>query len=108
MTTIKLHARSEKRKEILQTINGLISLMLNRSGCMGVSLYRDIDNRDVVYVLEKWSTRKDLERYRKSKSFSILLGLETLLVSSPEINDVNCCTDHTTVNNGDFSSLGSP
>ncbi len=106
LTTIKLHARSEKRKEILQTVNGLSSLMLSRSGCLGVNLYLDVDDRDIVYVLERWLSKKDLERYRKSKSFSILLGLETLLVSSPEINDVNCCTEHTTSNSGDIAQTG--
>ena len=79
-------------------MNGLSSLLLNESGCIGVNLYRDVDNRDIVYLLEKWLTQEDLDTYRRSPAYAILLGLETLLVSSPEIDDVYCCAEHTTLN----------
>lgn len=85
LTTIKIHGRSEKRKEIVQTIKALSEQLAQDNGCMKADLYQDLDDKDTLYFLEEWLTRKDLDKYKTSKSLAVLLGLETLLTESLEI-----------------------
>lgn len=85
ITTIKIHCRRDKRKEIVQTIKGLTEQLTTDGGCLRADLYQDLDNKDTLYFTEDWPTRKDLEKYKTSKSMSVLLGLETLLAEAVEI-----------------------
>lgn len=85
LTTIRLNSRPQKRKEIIQTLRDLADQMENEQGCLKAELYQDIEKQDTLYLMEEWQTRQDLEKYKKSRSLAVLLGLETLLVESLEI-----------------------
>ncbi len=85
ITTIKIHGRSQKRKEIIQTIKGLADQMVQFEGCSNANFYQDIANKDIFYLIEEWKTVGDLEKYLKSKSIAVLFGIETLLIESLEI-----------------------
>lgn len=91
LTTIKVHGQSAKRKEIIQTINELAGRMADDEGCLKADLYIDIDDKDTFYFMEEWSTLGDLEKYKKSKSLTVLLGLESLLVEGLEIKHAIKC-----------------
>ena len=86
ITTVKILCRKEKRKEIVQTIQGLMEQLIKEGDCVKADLYQDLDNKDILYFNEEWQTRKDLEKYKTSKSLAVLLGLESLLAESVEIN----------------------
>ena len=91
LTTIKVHGQSAKRKEIIQTINELAGRLADDEGCLKADLYVDIDDNDTFYFMEEWSTQVDLEKYKKSKSLSVLLGLESLSVEGLEIKHAIKC-----------------
>lgn len=86
ITTIKIHSRTQKRKEIVQTIKGLTEQLTKDGVCVKADLYQDLDDKDTLYLMEEWQSRKDLEKFKTSKSLAVLLGLETLLADSVEIN----------------------
>lgn len=86
ITTIKIHGRPEKRKEILLTLKGLTKQMIKDGSCVKADLYRDVSDRDVFYFARECRTKSDLEKYKTSKSLAVLLGLESLLTESLEIN----------------------
>jgi quinol monooxygenase YgiN len=74
ITTIKIHGRSGKRKEIVQTINGLSEQMIKNGECLRADLCLDLDVKDTFYFMVEWQTRKDLEKYKSSKSLAVLLA----------------------------------
>ena len=86
ITTIKIHCRSEKRKEILLTLKGLTRQMIKDGNCVRADLYMDVFDKNVFYFTRECRMKSDLEKYKNSKSLSVLLGLETLLTESLEIN----------------------
>ena len=86
ITIIKIRCRREKRKEIVQTIKGLTEQLTKDGGIGKADLYQDLDNKDILYFTQEWQTRKDLEKYKISKSLAVLFGLETLLAESVEIS----------------------
>ena len=85
ITTIKIHCRKGKRKEIVQTIKALTEQLTKDEGCIKADLYQDLDDKDTLYFMEEWQSRKNLEKYKTSKTLAVLLGLETLLADSVEI-----------------------
>ncbi len=91
LTIIKMHGRSTKRREIIQTIKELDNKAMLEKGCVTATYYESIDDQDVHYILEEWETREDLERYKSSKTYNVLLGLEALLVGPPEIQHTIQC-----------------
>lgn len=102
LTSIKIHGLKSKRKEIIQTVKGIAEQVSGFQGCLRAEIYQDIENDDILYLMEEWESSQDLDKYRKSKSLAVLLGLESLLVETPEINHaVKCKID---VNNVDLVS----
>lgn len=91
LTIIKLHGRSTKRKEILQTIKELDSKAAQQEGCVATGFYEDMNDRNVHYILEEWESREDLERYMRTKSYNVLLGIEALLKGPLEIQHTHKC-----------------
>ena len=91
LTTIKVHGQPAKRKEIIQTINELADQMAEEEGCLKADLYNDLEDKDTFYFMEEWSTKKDLDKFQNSRSLSVLLGLESLLVESLEIKHAAKC-----------------
>ena len=96
ITTIKIHGRPEKRREILLTLNGLTKQMIRDGNCVRTDLYQDLTNRDIFYFTRECRTKIDLEKYMTSKSLAVLLGLETLLEESLETKHavrMSSCSD---------------
>ena len=91
LTTIKVHGQPNKRKEIIQTIHALAGEMIQDEGCFKADLYQDVEDHDILYFMEEWLTIKDLNKYKKSRSLAVLLGLETLLMESLEIKHAVKC-----------------
>jgi quinol monooxygenase YgiN len=83
--TIKLHGRSEKRREILQTIKGLMDQLNKGTNCNQVNLYQDIDDKDIFFLVENWSAEHDLDEYLSSQLFKVLLGVHPILKDPLEI-----------------------
>ncbi len=92
VTTIKIHGLSQKRREILQTIKGLADQVVKDGGCTKADFYQDIENKDIFYLMEEWQTVDDLEKFLKSRSLAVLLGLDNLLAERLEIKHAVKCT----------------
>ena len=85
ISTVRIHGRADKRKEILQTLRGLTETLVDRDGCLGAELFRDLENRDTLYVVERWRSQRDLIQHRQSRTMAVLRGLESLLVEAIEV-----------------------
>jgi quinol monooxygenase YgiN len=85
-TTIKIHGKPKKRKEILQTIRYLSELSLNSKGCLKTEISPHVDDKDTLYFFSDWATEKGLKEYEKSKLMAVLLGLQFLLLDVLQID----------------------
>lgn len=88
-TTIKLHSRPEKRKEIAQTLKDIAYQIDKKTKCRQVITYWDIDDENTFFLIEDWTTAKDLHEHRSSRLFSALLGVHSLLAYPMEIDTVS-------------------
>ena len=85
-TTIKIHGKPEKRKEILQTITYLSELSFNSKGCLKTQISTSMDDKDTFYFFSDWETEKGLKEYKKSKLMAVLFGLQFLLLDVLQID----------------------
>lgn len=74
-----IHARPEKKKEILQAITDLNNQVMTNEGCVKSSLYQDLDNLDSFYIIDEWKSLEDLENYKNSRELAVLHGLNSML-----------------------------
>ena len=74
-----MNALPEKQLEVTQTLLSMIEPTGKEAGCMGYSVFCDIEDKSLLSLLEEWKTRKDLDNHIRSHRFGVLLGIKTLL-----------------------------
>lgn len=85
ISSIRMKGRSDKRKEIIQTLSGISYQVRRKKGCLNAKSYQAIDDKDAFYLVEEWRTQQDMEEYMSSKLFAALLGIKTILVEKPDV-----------------------
>lgn len=83
--TITMDIKSEKRRELLQTLYELLPFLSKELGCCDIQVYVDHENLQRVTLLEVWESQKDMERYMRSNFFAVLRGAMQLLTHSSDI-----------------------
>lgn len=85
-TFIKIHPKSENKKEVLQTLNSLSELTLKHEGCLKTEVFEEEENdKEILYLALEWATEEAQRKYKKSKCMAILIGIQFLLVDSLQI-----------------------
>lgn len=84
-TTIKITVSPEKRKEVLQTFTALLGPIRREQGCICCNCYVDVEADNIIFFMEEWKTREDLDTHLKSVHFSVMIGAMKLLDKEPDI-----------------------
>ena len=82
---ITMHVIPKNRKEVSQTLLSMIEPMGKEKGCLSYGVFCDMEDENIYSLIEEWETREDLDRHMASKTFSVLLGLKSLLSEPLEI-----------------------
>ena len=82
---ITMNALLEKQTEVMQTLLSMIEPTENGKGCLSCHVFRDIEDKKALTLIEEWETREDLDDHIKSDKFSVLLGTKSLLCEPPQI-----------------------
>ena len=85
LTFVRLHALTEKRKELRQTLHSLNMQMKTEAGCLDSNLYQLDEDKNHFLVVESWENREALNDYLHSIYFTVLMGARSLLSRPPEI-----------------------
>lgn len=83
--TIRITVPPEKRKEVLQTIMEILGPIRREQGCVSCNCCVDIEVENILFFIEEWRSREDLDGHLRSSHFGILLGTMKLLTKEPEI-----------------------
>ena len=79
VTTTTISVQPEKRTELFQTIDALISQINKTQGCVMFRHYVDASDENSSLLVSEWETDSDLNNYHRSNNFAILRGAITLL-----------------------------
>jgi quinol monooxygenase YgiN len=85
LVTLKMIVRPEKRRDLLETMRGMLEPSRVERGCLSYRLYEDVENRNAFVLLEEWATQEDLERHISKDNQRQLLALMDLLSEQPEL-----------------------
>ena len=69
---ITIHARDDKRKELLRTCRLITDQTRQESGCKSGRVSQD--NEKIITLEQQWEERFSLDNYFRSNHFSVLLG----------------------------------
>jgi len=83
---ITMNVHPANQKELVQTLLSMMGPMEKEKGCLGYTIFYDIENNNLLTLFEEWRTRKDLDHYLRSEMFSVLLGTKSLLSEPHEIH----------------------
>ena len=85
LVTLRMIVRPEKRKDLLETMRGMLEPARVEKGCLNYRLYEDIENRNIFILLEEWETQEDLEKHIRTDNQRRMLALMDLLSEQPEL-----------------------
>ena len=61
--TATLHARPEKRDELIKLLSSFVDRSRSEPGCIDYHFHVGADDPNVFYFYENWMTRADLDRH---------------------------------------------
>jgi quinol monooxygenase YgiN len=86
LVTLRMIVRPERRRDLLETMRGMLEPARVERGCLSYRLYEDIEVRNAFVLVEEWKTQKDLESHiRTDNQRRLLLALIDLLSEQPEL-----------------------
>jgi quinol monooxygenase YgiN len=77
--------RPERRRDLLETMRGMLEPARVERGCLSYRLYEDVEDRNTFVLMEEWETQKDLENHIRTDNQRRLLALMDLLSREPEL-----------------------
>ena len=85
LVTLRMIVRPERRRDLLETMRGMLEPARVERGCLSYRLYEDIEDRNTFVLVEEWKTQKDLENHIRTDNQRRLLALIDLLSEQPEL-----------------------
>jgi quinol monooxygenase YgiN len=85
MLQITIHARDDKRNELLRACRLITDQTRQESGCKSSQFSQDNDNENIITLEQQWEQGPSMNNYFRSDHFSALLGAAQLLGKTHEI-----------------------
>ncbi len=91
LATLRVNISRDKKDsamEILKSITGLLHL---EPGAVNWRIYRDLDDKQAITLVQEWESQTDLDNYIRSKEYKKILALMEVSNRQPEVHfyDVN-------------------
>lgn len=74
-----------KFEELYQTLEALLPMIRNEKGCLDCRIYRDVEDKDVLFLSARWDSRVSLEHYIRSQNGGAFLGAADLLSETVKV-----------------------
>jgi quinol monooxygenase YgiN len=85
IVTLRIKVPRERRRDFMDSARLIVEPTKIQPGCISCRLYQDSDEPDVVFLVEEWKSRKELDRHLNSEQYRIVLSLMEASDQFPEI-----------------------
>lgn len=85
LVILRMIVRPEKRRDLIETMRGMLEPVRVERGCLSYRLYEDVEDRNTFVLMEEWNTQKDIESHIRTDNQGRLLELMDLLSEQPEL-----------------------
>lgn len=69
---VKLEFHPEKVDDFIEYFDTIKEQVNSFPGCIGMKLYQDISNPNIIMTYSHWESETDLNNYRNSETFSVI------------------------------------
>lgn len=77
ISTLRILTVSHSRGEVVRTLAAQLGPTRAQPGCLRCDLYRDVENRRAITLVEEWASQADLDlRLRSDEYRAVLAALE--------------------------------
>ena len=83
--SLKLVLPPKRRAEALRTLRSVQGPSRDRPGCVDCRILRDTQDENVLFYVEEWGSREQLERHIRTDHYRRLLEVAELSKEPPEI-----------------------
>jgi quinol monooxygenase YgiN len=73
-TVIKMRAKPQNRKELVQTVQALSAYTKKEHGCLRYDVYHDSGDENTIIFLGEWKSREDQYGHMNSGKFGVFVG----------------------------------
>jgi len=85
IVTLRIKVPRERRRDFMDSAQLIVEPTRIQPGCISCRLYQDSDEPGVVFLVEEWESRKELDRHINSDQYRIILSLMEASDQLPEI-----------------------
>ena len=85
LSTIKMAIPVKKHNEALKILRSITLQTRDHPGCLSCSIYRDLEENNILMLQEKWETEEHLALHVRSGEYRNLLLVMEMSVKEPEV-----------------------
>lgn len=85
IASVRMTLPPEREDEMLRTMRLLLGPTRVKPGCIGCTLYREVENENAVVLVEEWESEHDLYKHIRSYEYRVILALMDMSKEPPEI-----------------------
>jgi quinol monooxygenase YgiN len=85
IVTLRIKVPRERHRDFMDSARLIVEPTKIQPGCISCRLYQDSDEADVVFLVEEWKSRMELDRHLNSEQYRIVLSLMEASDQFPEI-----------------------
>jgi len=83
--TLRIVAPLQQRKRVMEILRSISEPIKAEPGCIGLNIYQDLDDKEVIILEEVWQSQTDLDRHIRSERYRSILTLMDMSSEPPEI-----------------------
>ena len=89
IVTLRIKVPRERHRDFMDSARLIVEPTKIQTGCISCRLYQDSDEPDVVFLVEEWKSRKELDRHLNSDQYRIVLSL---MEASDQFSEIKLST----------------
>jgi quinol monooxygenase YgiN len=82
---IKTVLKKYKKDEFVTSMHTLARRIRKENGCLGYSVYRDVEREDTYSIIAEWQTRQAMEKHFKTQNYELIIGIARVLCETLEM-----------------------
>jgi len=86
ISTLRIVTAPQSRAEIIRTLSAQLGPVRVQPGCLGCTLYQDIESPEAVTMTEEWESQDELSRRLCSEDYRAVLAAIELSQEQPTIH----------------------
>lgn len=86
ISTLRIVTTPQSRAKVVRTLSAQLGSTRVQPGCLRCDLYRDVEDREAIALVEEWESQADLDLRLRSEDYRAVLAAIELAQEQPVIH----------------------